>query len=42
MAGVILVWPETFDSLFEAESGTGPVADELPDWLAPAINDPNY
>ena len=42
MAGVILVWPETFDSLFEAESGTGPVADELPDWLAQAINDPNY
>lgn len=42
MAGVILVWPGTFDSLFEAASDTGPVADELPDWLAQAINDPNY
>ena len=42
MAGVILVWPEIFDSLFETESDSGPVADELPDWLSKALNDPNY
>ena len=41
MAGVVLVWPEIFDSLFKTESDSGPSVDELPDWLSEILDDTN-